>query len=233
MQVFSSLVEDSKYNLIFIHGWGGNQHSLESIKRQFETKYNCFLLCLSGFGSFPLEKCYKIGDYLEEIEDFIFSNNLKSIVLIGHSFGGKLSLMLKRRHPKFIVIALAPSIVKNPFSLKVYLKVKLYKLLKKCHMRIPNFLLGSNDYRKAQGYLKETFLSVCHAYLNKKEVKELDACLIVAFENDHEVKYSSLKKIAKINKKITLVTLPGNHFAYRETLLDLYHIINGFLKEQR
>lgn len=233
MQVFYSKVQDSKYNLFFIHGWGGNQHSLECLKRQFETKYNCFLLCLSGFGSFSLEKCYKIDDYLGEIENYIFFNNLNNIVLIGHSFGGKLSLMLKKRHPEFIVIALAPSIVKNPFSLKVYLKIKLYKFLKKCHLKIPKFLLGSSDYRKAQGYLKETFLAVHHIYFNKKEIKELTKCLLIAFLSDQEVKYTSLKKLPKINNQIVLKTLPGNHFAYQETILDLYHIINGFIEEQR
>ena len=230
MDVYSSKAKNSRKSLIFIHGWGGNQHSLECIKKQFETKFDCYLLCLSGFGSFPLEKSYKIENYLGEIDSFIKDYNINNVVIIGHSFGGKLALMLKLIHPEYEVIALAPSIVKNPFSLKIYLRIKLYKLLKRFHITIPKHLRGSRDYQNTQGYLKSTFLLVHHSYLNKNQLKKLEKCLIIGFKEDQEVKYKSLKKLPQINHKIKLIMLTGNHFAYYETILDIYHIINGFIR---
>ena len=121
MNVNISLVKDSYFSLVFLHGWGGNEKSLECIKKLFETRYDCYLITLSGFDK-PLNKPYTIEDYIFEINNYICT--LKNVVIIGHSFGGKIALMLKRLYPKYIVIAIAPSIIKNPFSLKIFIKIR-------------------------------------------------------------------------------------------------------------
>ena len=229
MKVNISQVKDSYFSLVFLHGWGVDEKSLECIKKLFETKYDCYLITLSGFDK-PLSKPYTIEDYIFEINSYICK--LKNVVIIGHSFGGKIALMLKRLYPKYIVIALAPSIIKNPFSFKIFFKIRLYKILKKISLPIPNFLKGSKDYRKLSGNLKKTFLLVHHSYLNKKQLKELEKCLIIVFKQDKEVNHKKIKKLSKINSKIVLLSFEGNHFAYLDSLLDIYHNIYGFLKEQ-
>lgn len=229
MQVFSNVKNDSQYSLVFIHGWGGNENSLECIARLF-TKYSCYLICLSGF-DVDLTREYVIDSYILEIEQFIRNNIDNKVVLIGHSFGGKLSFLLKLRNPNFIVVALVPSIVKNPFSFKVFIKIKLYKLCRFLHIPIIKCLKGSRDYQNCSGFLRKTFLNVCHRYLSKREILGVDKGLIIGFKKDKEVNYRVLKKVCKLNRQIKFVLMDGNHFGYLDSLLDIYHIISCFLRE--
>ena len=57
MKVIENKVFNSKYNLVFIHGWGGNEKSLLCLADCFKEKYSIYLVCLSGFDS-DLNKVY-------------------------------------------------------------------------------------------------------------------------------------------------------------------------------
>lgn len=230
MKVFLSKKEHSEYSLIFIHGWGVNEKSLYPLAKLFFKKYDCHLITLSGFDGNKLAKVYTIDDYVNEIKDYIINNNLKNIVVIGHSFGGKIAFFLKLIMPEIKIITLAPSIRKNPFSLKIFLKIHLYKLLKFLHFPIPKILKGSKDYQQCKDdNIKKTFLNVFHKYLTNDEISSIEGH-IIAFKNDKEVNIKSLQKIS--SSKIKVIILEGNHFGYLDSLLDVYHIIRCALKTQ-
>ena len=230
MKVFLSKKPDSLYQFIFIHGWGGNEKSLYNLASLFFNKYSCHLLCLSGFGDQIIDKPYTVSDYVDEIEKYIEDNNLKNVVIIGHSFGGKIAFFLKLRHQEYQIITLAPSIRKNPFSLWVNIKIILYKIFKKLHLPIFSFLLGSRDYQNSSSFLRKTFLNVHHYYLNNEQLKQIKSALIIGFKQDKEVNYKVLKKVA--NDKIKFILKDGDHFAYQESLLEIYHIIMCYIKGQ-
>lgn len=229
MQVYSKIKQDSKYSIVFIHGWGGNESSLECLSQAFNDKYSCYRLCLSGF-DFQLNREYNIEDYLSEIEKYINENIFNQVILIGHSFGGKLAFYLKLRNQDYIVIALAPSVVSNRFSLKVFLKIKLYKVCKFFHFPIVSFLKGSRDYQNSTGYLRKTFLNVYHKYLTFEELQRIDKGLIIGFKGDKDVDYRVLKRICN-RSKIEFKLLEGNHFGYLDSLLNIYRIIYCFLRD--
>lgn len=214
MNIFFKTNTTASFNLIFIHGWGCDLNSLWPLAKKFTTKYNVYLLDLPGFGKTKLEHSYFLEDYLSDIECFISENKLDNIVLIGHSFGGKIACKLLLKHPEYKVIALAPSLVKNSNKLFIDTKIKCYKLLKKLHLPIPKNLLGSRDYQRSNGNLRKTFLNVHDCFFSKKEIKEMNEILVFAFKNDKEVKLKRIKKAVKVNKNIHLVECQGNHFGY-------------------
>lgn len=222
----SIILNENSKKIIFIHGWGGNENSLYNLASLFKHKYECHLLCLSGFDE-ELKKEYDVNDYVEEISNYILVNKIDNPIIIGHSFGGKLAFFLKLKNPNLIIIGIAPSIRKNPFSFKIFFKIKLYKLLKLFHFKIPNCLKGSKDYQNSKGYLKKTFLNVHHKYLTNYELNKIENALIIGFKNDKEVNYKVLKKIS--NQKIKFILLEGNHFGFNESLLNVYHIIMCYL----
>ena len=229
MYSIDSAMDDSPYNLLFLHGWGGDERSLESIARLFYGRYSCYLLCLPGFGEFPLEKSYDISDYLRDIDAFIEERNLRNIVLIGHSFGGKLAIMMKKIHPEYKVISIAPSIQANPFSVKVFIKIRAYKFLKRLSLPIPRFLRGSKDYQNSSAALRETFMKVHHAYMSDADLSALKEIYLIGFSDDKAVSVRTLRKIAKKNPSFLWMEMPGDHFSFQKHSLEIYHAIRCYL----
>ena len=78
MKVIENKVFNSKYNLVFIHGWGGNEKSLLCLADCFKEKYSTYLVCLSGFDS-DLNKVYTINDYLIEVDNYL--KNLNNVLI--------------------------------------------------------------------------------------------------------------------------------------------------------
>lgn len=223
--IYHSIVNNnSDCNIIFLHGWGCDSKTLEPLAKYYVTKYNVFLVDLPGFGQSKLETSYKLEDYIRDIEVFISNNELNNVVIIGHSFGGKIACFLKLKHPEYKVIALAPSIVNNRFKLSKKIKIIMFKVLKKLKLPIPKKLNGSKDYQKSSGYLRETFLNVHHAYLNMKEIMSLDETLIFGFNNDVEVEAKTLKRKLKNNPNIHFIQCDGDHFGYLNNILEIVRL---------
>lgn len=203
---------------------------MEPLARLWQDRYSCFLLDLPGFGNSPLPCGYTVENYVRDIEEFIRHRALSNVVLIGHSFGGKLAFFMKKSHPEYEVIGIAPSIVKQPFRLQVFLKATAYRLGKKLHLPVHRIFKGSRDYRNSSGFLRITFLNVVHAYLAKQEIASLSGGVIIAATSDTEVSAKVLKRSVSLNSKIRYEEISGNHFAYLENLFQVYQIIEEVLR---
>lgn len=230
MEKISNYVKNSEWNIVFIHGWGGNSLSLLPIAKQFQNQYTYHLLSLKGFDGKEMEKEYDISNYLDDIKLFLNTLSNKKVLIVGHSFGGKLAILLKKEFPSYKVLAIAPSIVKNPFSLRTFLKIHLYKIFKKLNLKIPSYLQGSKDYRSLTGNLKKTFLNVHHYYLSNSEIHKLKDLLIIGFINDKEVNIKSLDRAFKNNKDHYYYRLEGNHFGFHNYLIEIRTLIICYLR---
>ena len=229
MKKISSYVKNSKWTIVFIHGWGTNELSLLPLAKQFESQYTYHLLSLKGFDGKDMAKEYQISDYLDDIKSFLDTLNDEKVLIVGHSFGGKLGLLLKKEYPHYKVVSIAPSIVKNPFSFKVWIKIKLYKIFKKLNIKIPSWLQGSRDYRILSGNLRKTFLNVHHYYLSLSEIRTIKDAVIIGFIDDKEVSIKSLDNAFK-NGNVWYYRYKGDHFGYLNYLIEIRTIIICYLR---
>ena len=101
---------DSNENLIFLHGWGQNIQMMQPIAKPFIKRNNVLIIDLPGFGeSEEPKEVWSIYDYVEMVHEFVKDLKLKNPILIGHSFGGKISLAYAMKHdPKKIVLLASP-----------------------------------------------------------------------------------------------------------------------------
>ena len=84
----------SKINIIYLHGWGQNIEMMMPIAKPFIKKYNVLIIDLPGFGDSEEPKdVWSIYDYAEMVHELVLSNKMNNPILIGHSFGGKISLV--------------------------------------------------------------------------------------------------------------------------------------------
>ena len=120
----------STVTLVFLHGWGQNIEMMFPLAKPFLQKYNCLLIDLPGFGKsneppYP----WSLDDYADMLNELLKKLNIKKVIIIGHSFGGKIALVyaLKYNVEKLVILA-------APFMQKIKkptLKMRFYKFIKK------------------------------------------------------------------------------------------------------
>ncbi len=117
--------------LVFIHGFGASNNSWDDIQVLFDsTEYTSYLLDLKGFGksSIPKDNKYSMRDHEKIISKFINSDITDDYYLIGHSYGGGVSLLLtiseqlKIKPKSLILIDCAAYHSETPFFIK-YLQI--------------------------------------------------------------------------------------------------------------
>ncbi len=118
-------------NLVVLHGWGQSKKDWDNIVSMFPEN-QITVLDLPGFGSEPLvSPDWGIPEYATWVEKKITEMNEKEIVLIGHSFGGRIASMVAMKNPswlKALILYAAPCIYRPSFT--ILFKIRVYKILK-------------------------------------------------------------------------------------------------------
>ena len=85
--------------IILLHGFGVSSYSWHDVSKPLSQKNRLFLIDLKGFGKSdkPLDDKYSISDQAEIIISFIQKNNLRNLILAGHSIGGAVALQTALR----------------------------------------------------------------------------------------------------------------------------------------
>lgn len=112
------------------------------------------------------------------------------------------------------LILIDASGIKPRFNLKNKLRILNYKIRKRLKLNVDN--MGSEDYKNASSYLRNTFLNIVNTHLDN-QLKNIKAdTLILWGENDLTTPVYMAKKINKKIKNSTLILLKGDHFAYTQ-----------------
>lgn len=100
----SSSKEIPQKTLVFLHGWGvDSQLWFKIVPELISKNYSMYFLDLPGFGQSQIpSKAYDVNDYKEIIYEFVKKLGLKNINLIGHSFGGRITIKLASENPEFL-----------------------------------------------------------------------------------------------------------------------------------
>lgn len=139
---YSLIDNKASKNLLFLHGWGSNKDLMQlSFKDSFKD-FNHIYLDLPHFGASPAHIFLDTYGYAAVVRLFMDSlcvNNRPGCdVVAGHSFGGKISLLLDRE-----IILLSSAGILLPKPLGVRLKIALAKLTKLVGLRA-NFLRAAD-----------------------------------------------------------------------------------------
>ena len=87
--------------LLFVHGWCCNRTHMAGLFRHFAKPHRVISVDLPGHGRTALAGVPATFDaFSEALVDFIATENLRNLVLIGHSMGGVLSVVTAGRCPE-------------------------------------------------------------------------------------------------------------------------------------
>ena len=98
--------------LVFLHGLSSNSDAWYRNIESLKDNYTCIALDLPGHGkSYKNAEEYTPTYYAKVLEEFLEKQNIKKIVLIGHSMGGQAAVRFANLHPEMVekLILVAPA----------------------------------------------------------------------------------------------------------------------------
>ena len=220
--------------LILLHGWGQNIEMMKPIGDNLQKDYHILIVDFPGFGQSeePKEE-YFVDDYCKIVESLVEKLNIKNPSLIGHSFGGRVSIVYASRNPVDKLVLFGSPCIR--YKQKDGLKVKALKTAKK----VPGLNklegwakkhIGSRDYKAASESMRKTFVNVINEDLSEYAKKITAPTLLVWGDNDLEEPVENSKDLEKIMKDAARVVLPNSsHYAYLENLGQVLNIIREFI----
>src|SRR5436190_16862468 len=90
--------------ILILHGWGKTGPAYSEIQNIFEKKgYRVYSPDLPGFGNNPLQKdALVFDDYISFVHDYISKTKEKKVILLGHSFGGRIAIRFTALYPQMV-----------------------------------------------------------------------------------------------------------------------------------
>lgn len=90
--------ESGAPHLLLLHGWGANRESLRGVAVLFQHTHQVHLIDLPGFGEAPPPPPdWDTIHYADLVQQYILDKLSGPVVLVGHSFGGRVSVRLGAR----------------------------------------------------------------------------------------------------------------------------------------
>lgn len=202
--------------IVFLHGWHNtaNKEKYLELLKLLSVKFRVVALDFPGFGQSPEPpQAWTVSDYAALVEKFIDHLNIKKCILIGHSFGGRVATKIAAKNPQNIekLILVASAGVEKK-SLKI-------KLLSFTAGVTPQFIknifsshLGSADYKKTTGIMRQTFKNIINEDLQGLFPKIKIPVLLVWGQLDNTTPLTHAKIMDKLIPDSKLTIIPdGNH----------------------
>ena len=148
------------------------------------------------------------GSYVDEVEAR-FLNEARGLCVVAHSFGARVAVLLANRNPELFekMVLTGAAGLKSRFSLKVWLKIKWFKLTGRGK--------GSTDYRALSNTGKATFRNIIRRSLHS-EITKLDTpTLLIWGKRDKSTPLYMAKRWTKLQKAAILkVYKAAGHFCF-------------------
>ena len=210
-------------DLLILHGWGVDSSVMSPMQKHFAEGMRVTSLDLPGFGkSDKPDSPWGIFDYADFTEQVIIELNLVDPVILGHSFGGRIAIILGSRGiaRKLILTDAAGIIPKRKIS--YYLRVYSYKAAKrvmkltglnKYYDRALDLWRKNNpssDYSAAEGIMREIFVKVVNQNLKALLPMILVPTLLVWGEDDPATPLADGQLMEQLIPDAGLAVFPPN-----------------------
>lgn len=234
--------------ILLLHGWGANIGLLMPLAERLAAfGYCCYMLDMPGFGESDVPpQAWTVYDYAAFVLDYLDHHNLQKVYLFGHSFGGRLAIILGANHSERIhKIALSDAAgirPKTPFWSN--LRLKSYKAIRDGLYNIGlnaiadnlreqyNQRYGSSDFQQVSGVMRQTFVNVVNEDLLPLAHHVKPSTLIFWGDKDEDTPLSMGQKLGETIPDAGLVIHEGaGHYAYLEKAAETARVMDYFFKQ--
>ncbi len=217
-------------DIVLLHGWGQNIEMMKPVGDKLNG--HKIIIDLPGYGNSTEPKTvWTVYDYVECIKKLLDSLKIDNPILIGHSFGGKISLAYASKYKV--------NLFASPFKKgveKLSMKTKILKFAKKVPVvnKLEGFAkkhIGSTDYKNASEMMRKILVETVNLDI-REDVKKIKCpSLIFWGTNDEAVPVEDAKELESLIKDAGLIIYEGcTHYAYLEMLPQVMKVIRVFLE---
>lgn len=231
--------------VVLMHGWGCDHTTVRSIAAILEQGLHVYNLDLPGHGiSDEPPTAWGVDEYTCFIEKFCKELNIKNPTLIGHSFGGRIGLLMASRNPIERMVLVDGAGIKPKRKPRYYIKVYTFKLAK----RLLPIILGSKkgneiidkwrnksgsaDYRNSSPTMRAVMSRCVNQDLKHVMPLIKASTLLIWGENDTATPISDAKYMEKHIADAGLVSFPdAGHYSFLDNPLGFRAVIREFFPE--
>jgi len=208
---------NAKVDLIVLHGWGSSKAIM---KKNFEKEMDTFrhiYIDLPGFGNSTCPVALTTADVARIVELLLIHINAEKCIIMGHSFGGKVALLLD---PKVLILLSSAGIYRTK-SLKVMAKIMLFKTLKIFGFSKLRSLFVADDAKTLSEHMYQTFKNVVDENFAYDFSLYGGKALLCWGEDDTATPLSSAKEIDTLIKDSKLEVYEGDHFFFTQHVKEI------------
>ena len=232
--------------LLILHGWGSSVESWLTLQNLLAKDFKVFIPDLPGFGQSDAPfKAWTVEYYSNFVLKLVDELKLSSFFLMGHSFGGRISIRFAGKHPEKVksLILCDASGIKMELDSKRKIVFQMSRLgnflfskrlfsgLKRFVKGVFYFFLRHTDYARARGVMRETLKLVVAEDLLPELNNIKVRTLVVWGEKDNMVPVKAAHIFKERIPGSELKIFPGvKHSPHREIPEKLSQVVSNFLK---
>lgn len=165
-RIFGEAYGDGPVRVVWLHGWARSCKDFTSSGDQLANDgISSVALDLPGFGASPLpDAAWRAADYATAVARALSQMGEEPVVVVGHSFGGKVATVLAADYPHLVkalvltgtpVLRLGDGGRRSPRRFRFLRALHRRGLLSDTRMEAARRKFGSSDYRNASGLLRD------------------------------------------------------------------------------
>jgi pimeloyl-ACP methyl ester carboxylesterase len=238
-------------SVLFLHGWGADFLSFKQFLDGISAYYRVVALDLPGFGqSAEPPAAWSVDDYADFVLSFMKELGIDRVILIGHSFGGRISIKLaaRKRLPVSVtkIILVDSAGIRRKRSLKQNIGLVFYKGVRRfistefLRRRYPELLEkwrrkhGSPDYLNATPGMRECFVKIVNEDLRPCLSAIPCPVLLVWGDQDYETPLEDGKIMERLIPDAGLVVLKNaGHYSFLDQGFTFSKVLDSFLNIKR
>jgi len=255
MEILYSKIIGEGTPLIILHGYFGMSDNWKSLGNRFSENFQTHIIDQRNHGRSFHSTNFSYEYLVEDLVNYVEHHNLKNIIVLGHSMGGKTAMLFAVKYPtlvaKLIIVDIAPKyyqphhydILKAlnsvDFSIQNTRKLVDEKISELIFDPVTRAFLLKNVFWKEKGVLGYRFNLQALTKNNEEVGKALPSftffhnkTLFLAGGDSHYIKKKDIPLIKKHFSDVSIQTIPNvGHWLHAESPKIFYELVMNFLKK--